>query len=220
MTINKVISYLDGLYPSKMAEEWDNIGILLGKRDMVLNGVLLALDVTDKVIDKAIENNCNLIITHHPLIFKPLKNITSDTLIGKKIIKLIENKIAVYTMHTNLDSAPNGLNDFLGEFLFEEKISKILDKNIYNDIEYGIGRVYNLKEKLSIKKLSSLLKEKLCLDSINIVTENNDIEVKKIALVSGSGATYWRKAKKSGADILITGEIGRASCRERVCQYV
>ncbi|MGL5970825.1 MAG: Nif3-like dinuclear metal center hexameric protein [Cetobacterium sp.] len=207
MKLSKLINFLENKFPLYLAEDWDNVGLQVGKRDSNVNGILLSLDLTESVIDKAIEVGANLIITHHPVIFKPLKSITKDNLAGKKIIKLIENGIAVYSMHTNLDSAVSGLNDFLGEKILGFKDGKILDSLEKKGQEYGIGRVYKLDEVLSIEKLSNILKEKLNLDCISLVKGKELKEIKKVALVSGSGASYWRKAKKMGAQVLITGDV-------------
>ncbi|MDX8335269.1 MULTISPECIES: Nif3-like dinuclear metal center hexameric protein [Cetobacterium] len=207
MKLSKLISFLEDKFPAFLSEEWDNVGLLVGKRDLKINGILLSLDITEKVIDKAIECGANLIITHHPMIFKPMKNITTDSLTGKKIIRLIENGISVYSMHTNLDSGKNGLNDFLGENILGFKNGKILDSIEKNGREFGIGRVYKLENILTIENLSQLLKEKLKLNSINIVKSNEEKEIKKVALISGAGASYWRKAKKLGAQVLITGDV-------------
>lgn len=207
MKLSKIINYLEEKFPLNLSEEWDNVGLLVGRRDSKIKRILLSLDVTDKVIDEAIKVGANLIITHHPIIFKSLKVINGDTTLGKKILKLIENKIAVYSMHTNLDSAKSGLNDFLGENILELKDGKILEKFELNGREFGIGRIYKLDNPIELKKLSQKVKEKLKLDCINIVTSDINLNIKKIALISGSGSTYWRKAKKLGADILLTGDI-------------
>lgn len=97
----------------KIAENWDNVGLLIGDNMKEVNKVLFCLDVTQKVVQKAIDKNVDLIISHHPLIFSGLKQITNETVHGRKILKLIENKIAVYSIHTNSDFAINGLNDFI-----------------------------------------------------------------------------------------------------------
>lgn len=207
MKLNKIINFLEEKFPIFLAEDWDNVGLLVGKRDSKITGVLLSLDVTDSVIDRAVEAGANLIITHHPIIFTPLKKVTNDTLVGQKIIRLIENGISVYSMHTNLDSGKSGLNDFLGEDILGMKNGKILDPMESNGREYGIGRIYKLDESLSIEKLSNLLKEKLNLNSIDVVRPKEEREIKKISLVSGAGASYWRKAKKLGAQVLITGDV-------------
>ncbi|MCQ8211252.1 Nif3-like dinuclear metal center hexameric protein [Cetobacterium somerae] len=207
MKLSKLINFLEDKFPMFLAEEWDNVGLQIGKRDSKINGILLSLDLTEKVIDKAIEIGANLIITHHPLIFKPLKNVSSDTLIGRKVIKLIENGISVYSMHTNLDSGKSGLNDFLGENILGLKLGKILNPLEQNGREYGIGRIYKLDEPLKLEKISEILKEKLKLHSINVVKSDDDKEIKKVAIVTGAGVSYWRKAKKLGAQVLITGDI-------------
>ncbi|MEG0135680.1 Nif3-like dinuclear metal center hexameric protein [Cetobacterium sp.] len=207
MKLSKIISYLEEKFPLNLSEEWDNVGLLVGRRDSEVEKILLSLDVTDKVIDEAIEVGANLIITHHPVIFKPLKAVTGDTTLGKKVLKLIENRIAVYSMHTNLDSAKSGLNDFLGETVLNFGKGKILEKSELNGREFGIGRIYKLDTPINIKKLSQNMKETLGLDCINVVTSDENLSIKKIALVSGAGSTYWRKAKKLGADILLTGDI-------------
>lgn len=207
MKLSKIISFLEEKFPTSLAEDWDNVGLLIGKRDSKITGILLSLDLTESIVDKAIEVGANLIITHHPVIFTSLKKITNDTLTGRKIIKLIESGISVYSMHTNLDSGKSGLNDFLGENILGMKNGKILDPMENNGREYGIGRVYKLDESLNIEKLSNILKEKLNLNSINVVRSKEEREIKKIALVSGAGASYWRKAKKLGAQVLITGDI-------------
>ncbi|MGL4999767.1 MAG: Nif3-like dinuclear metal center hexameric protein [Cetobacterium sp.] len=207
MKLSKLINFLENKFPLYLAEDWDNVGLLVGRRDSKIKEVLLSLDLTESVIDKAIELGANLIITHHPIIFKPLRNITSDTLIGRKIIKLIENGISVYSMHTNLDSSKSGLNDFLGEDILGFKDGKILEHLEKNEREYGIGRVYKLDETITLEKLLEMLKEKLVLDSITFVKAKEIKDIKKVALVSGSGASYWRKAKKAGATVLITGDV-------------
>lgn len=207
MKLSKIIIALEEKFPKHYSEEWDNVGLQVGKRNAEINKILFSLDLTEGAINKAIEIGANLIITHHPLIFKALKNVTGDSIVGKKILRLIENNIAVYSMHTNLDSGKLGLNDFLGENVLEFEKGEILDKNEINGEEFGIGRVYKLSNSLSIDELIEHIKEKLSLNQVNLITTKNDLKIKKVALISGSGASYWRKAKKSGADILITGDI-------------
>ena len=114
---HKVKEVLDNLAPKKLAEDWDNVGLLVGSLDREVKKVLITLDVTDKVVDEAIEKNVDFIISHHPLIFKPLKNITTNNAQGKLITKLIKNDISVFTLHTNLDNAKCGVNSWLAEKL-------------------------------------------------------------------------------------------------------
>ena len=116
-TVQQVIALMEQLAPRSYAESWDNVGLMVGDRSAMVTGVLTTLDVTEETISYAIEHNCNLIISHHPLIFKGLKQLSCDTTQGRMIHKLIQHKIAVYSAHTNLDIAPGGLNDMLAERL-------------------------------------------------------------------------------------------------------
>lgn len=113
----EVISAFEELYPKKLAYEGDKIGLLIGTLRKKVERVLITLDVTKEVIEEAIENEANLIIAHHPLIFSPLKHIHTDELYGQLIEKCIKNDIAIYAAHTNVDIAENGVNDFLAEAL-------------------------------------------------------------------------------------------------------
>ena len=116
-TVQQVIALMEQLAPRSYAESWDNVGLMVGDRSAMVTGVLTTLDVTEETFSYAIEHNCNLIISHHPLIFKGLKQLSCDTTQGRMIHKLIQHNIAVYSAHTNLDIAPGGLNDMLAEQL-------------------------------------------------------------------------------------------------------
>ena len=116
-TVQHVISLMEQLAPRSYAESWDNVGLMVGDRNAVVTGVLTTLDVTEEAIAYAIEHNYNLIVSHHPLIFKGLKQLSCDTVQGRMINQLIQHKIAVYSAHTNLDIAPGGLNDMLANQL-------------------------------------------------------------------------------------------------------
>lgn len=111
MKVQTILNSLEKRVPRHLAESWDNVGLMVGRRNMDVTGILTVLDVTEAAIDEAIAKQCNLIISHHPLIFKGLKQVTSDSALGRMVEKLIKHDIAVYSAHTNLDVAPGGLND-------------------------------------------------------------------------------------------------------------
>ncbi|MDF2522163.1 MAG: putative cyclohydrolase 1 type 2 [Clostridia bacterium] len=106
-----IAGMIEELANKKLAEDWDNVGLLVGDGSAKINKVLICLDVTDWVIDEAIEQKADMIVSHHPIIFGAVKRITSDTVLGRKLLKLISNNIAVYSAHTNYDIAHGGLND-------------------------------------------------------------------------------------------------------------
>lgn len=207
MKIKEIVKFLDEKYPTSIAEEWDNVGFLIGDKENELKSIVIALELTDDVIEKAISIDANLIITHHPLIFNSIKKITNDTTLGKKILKLIKNNISVYSLHTNIDLIRDGLNDYVGKLVFPDiENSEILiwDKK---NLEFGLGRVYNLESYLSINELIEILKDRLNLKNLRFIGSSKEKKIKKVAIINGAGASYWKKANSKGVDILITGDI-------------
>lgn len=213
MKLSEIINRLEEKFPKSNAESWDNVGLIIGDRNKEIKKIQISLDITLKAIEKAIDTGADLIISHHPFIFSPIKNINGDSLLGRKILKLIENKIVVYTLHTNLDSSKSGLNDFIGEklgFFNGEIIVPIREENTEcsKENENGIGRLYSLTEKENLLDVIKNIKEKLELKNIKISGYNiENAKIKKIAVVNGSGSSYWKKAKRMGADLLVTGDL-------------
>ena len=156
----------------------------------------------EKVIEEAKKENVELIITHHPLIFKRPSSITTDTLQGKKIIELIKNDISLYSSHTNLDSVENGLNDTIVSILGFDN-SKILEKNKRDD-KAGLGRIVSLKESIQLEDLISKIKKSLNINNLRVVKGKD--KVNKIAIINGSGQDFIGKAVALGADCIITGD--------------
>lgn len=206
LKVKDIIGNLEKKYPKANAESWDNVGLIVGKLNQEVRKVQLSLDTTDKVIENAIKNSADLIITHHPMIFKPVKTITTMDNLGRKIIKLIENNKSLYAMHTNLDSSKDGLNDYILNLL-EVENSKVIDVNEF-DNEVGIGRLYTLSKEMNIDEYATFVKNSLKIKNIRIISENREKIIKKVALINGSGMSYWRKVKSLGADLFITGDIG------------
>lgn len=206
LKVKDIIGNLEKKYPKANAENWDNVGLIVGKLNQEVRKVQLSLDATDKAIENAIKNSADLIITHHPMIFKPVKTITTMDNLGRKIIKLIENNKSLYAMHTNLDSSKDGLNDYILNLL-EVENSKVIDVNEF-DNEVGIGRLYTLSKEMSIDEYATFVKNSLKIKNIRIISENREKIIKKVALINGSGMSYWRKVKSLGADLFITGDIG------------
>lgn len=134
-----VASIMENIAPKRLAENWDNVGLIIGDGASVINKIMVCLDLPLWVLDEAIDNDVDMIITHHPIIFNPLKKITNDTALGKKIIKLIKNNISVYTSHTNFDIAEGGLNDIFAKQLGFEKteiIRTTSEEKLYKIVVY------------------------------------------------------------------------------------
>lgn len=204
MITKDIIKILEEKFPIKNAEDWDNVGLLIGNPDKNIKKIQFSIDATLEAIDKAIENKVDMIITHHPIIFKAIKNINEENILGKKIINLIKNNINVYCIHTNLDSTLDGLNDFVLKKLNIEK-SKILDLD--KEKNCGIGRVFKLEEEISLSKYIEILKNKLNIKNVKLITKNKSQKIKKIALINGSAMSYWKLANSIKVDLFITGDI-------------
>lgn len=200
--VNNIIKEMELLAPTYLKEDFDNVGLMVGDKNKEVKKVLLALDCTLKVIEEAKKENVELIITHHPLIFKRPSSITTDTLQGKKIIELIKNDISLYSSHTNLDSVENGLSDTIVSILGFDNF-KILEKNKRDD-KAGLGRIVSLNESIQLEDLISKIKKSLNINNLRVVKGKD--KVNKIAIINGSGQDFIGKAVALGADCIITGD--------------
>ncbi len=208
MRISDIIDFLESFAPRNLAESWDNVGLLVGDKSNNAKKVLLALDVTDEVIDEAIATESNLIITHHPMIFKAVKNVTTEDAVGKRIIKLIQNNIAVYTLHTNLDSTLGGTNDILANILQLKNIEVLEPLEV--DENYGLGRVGVFEEEKTVREVLQFIKDTGRFDYINYAVDFDGLEkkVNKVGLCTGSVSDkHVYKAKSKGCDLYVTGDL-------------
>lgn len=210
-----VAAIMESIASKRLAEDWDNVGLIIGDGSSIVNKILVCLDLPLWVVEEAVENNVDMIITHHPLIFDPLKKINSDTVIGKKIIKLIKNDISVYSCHTNFDIAQNGLNDIFAKQLGFEKaevIKPISEEKLYKvevsdkDKVLGLGRIGRLENSVTLASYAAFVKKTLNIDSIRY-SGPPDAFIKNIAILNGSGNKFIYMAKFSGADVLVTGDM-------------
>lgn len=201
-----IIQIFEKLAPKHLALPDDKIGLQIGTLNKEISRVLLTLDVLENVVDEAIEKSIDLIIAHHPLIFKPLKNVRTDLPHGSLIEKLIKNDITVYVAHTNLDIASGGVNDVLAKKMGLEKVEN-LDVN-YSDefVEYGIGRKGTYTKPVTLNNFVEIVKNLLHVEGVRVVGDLNKI-IKKVAIVGGDGDSYISKAIFSGVDVLITGDV-------------
>lgn len=188
-TVKDVYIYIDFFAPFNTQAEWDNSGLLVGDVNAEVTKILFALDCTDDVINQAIKTSANLIITHHPVIFKPITTINQDSL----VYKLVKNNISIICAHTNYDKAVDGVND-------------LLCKEIgYNEfIKFGeFLNIIELDKPISSNKLLNRVKKSLGgIVRFNSVNDNID----RIAVCSGSGCDFLSVAKESGCNALLTGD--------------
>lgn len=190
--ISDVYDYLCELAPLELQLPFDNSGFLLGRKDGEVKRVLLALDVTPAVISEAIGFGAELIISHHPVIFSPLKSVTDE-----KYIRLAENRMAVISMHTNLDIAEGGVNDVLLSSLGAE-YTGALDKD-------GCGRIGTLQKEMPLQSFIEVCKGKLGCKGIRYYDSGKS--VKNIAVMGGSGGDALGDAAQKGCDTYVTADI-------------
>lgn len=309
MKLKTLIKKIESKYPLNLAYDWDNVGLLVGDFDLEINKVMVSLEANENVIQEAIKNNVDLIVTHHPFIFKKINKINTGDLKGRLIHKLIKNDVALYSMHTNFDIAFDGLNDYFMEVMGFENvkilevtnsevlyklavyvpithidivkdalgksgaghignyshcsfssegkgnfrplegsnpfigsngeietveevkietivpqkilggvISKMISVHPYEEVAYdlyklenkgdsvGLGRVSKLDTEINLEELCNLIKEKLDMKHIRVVG-NLDTKINKVAVVTGSGSDMVKKAQRSGAEVLISGDV-------------
>lgn len=210
MQLRELLKSVKKYYPEFLQYDWDNSGLNIGDLESEVSKVLTTLEVTKSTIEEAIDNNVDLIISHHPFLFSKINAITTDEDKGKLIYKLIHNNISVYCMHTSYDVAIDGLNDVFLDKIGIENIG-ILDEigsspDYRNGEVYGLGRVGKLNEPVKVVDFIGYLKEKLNLKSARFIG-NSETIVEKIAVVTGSGAEYFSEIKNTDIDLLITGDM-------------
>ena len=205
VTTQWIISEMENWAPTSLAESYDNVGLLVGDASIPIKKILVALDATEAVINEAILGEYNCIITHHPLIRDPLKNITTADATGRKIISLVKRNICLYTAHTNLDKAQGGVGDCLAEKIFDKKSLPALVKEPFSDF-IGFGRIITLEEEISFGELLNHVKSVL---DLGHVSYSGDIstKIKKVGMCGGSGMNFWQTAKDESCDAYITGDV-------------
>ena len=181
--------------------EWDNSGLLIGEMDKDINTVMITLEIDEKVMKDAIERKVDMIISHHPLIFRPKRNLKTSDINSLIIMNLIKNHIAVYAAHTNYDIIKEGLNDYLAKMIGLSDI-----KPLSSDQESSIGRVGTLMNKMDIQDFAVYISKLAGVKHLKIV-KSSEQPVEKIGLVTGAGIEYIGDAKDSGCDTFVTGDV-------------
>lgn len=204
-TVKDVLQYMESIAPACMKADWDNVGLLCGRLERPVSRILVALDPFRNVIGEAIEWKADLIVTHHPLIFRDkLMAVNEQTETGRCLLTLIENGIAAINAHTNLDMAPGGINDVLARTLGLEDIRVITPEGTDAAGEpYGLLRSGNVEQQ-PLSDFLAAVKEKLGCEGLRYVGPN--AVVRKVAVGGGSCADGMFEAKAAGCDTLVTAD--------------
>ncbi|HIZ81591.1 MAG TPA: Nif3-like dinuclear metal center hexameric protein [Candidatus Mediterraneibacter pullistercoris] len=205
MLCREIVQVIEAAYPREAALDFDNVGLLAGRAEKEVKKVYIALDATDQVIDEALKEGADMLITHHPLIFSPLKRVTDEDLAGRRVMRLIGADISCYAMHTNYDVL--GMAE-LSEKVLGIKDTEVLDATMMREgKEEGIGRIGNLEEPMTLRECCVYVKHKLNLGSIKVFGDM-DQNISRMAVSPGSGKSAVAPAIAKGADVLVTGDIG------------
>ena len=208
MKCSEIIEMLKELAPEGCACDWDNPGLLAGRSDKEVKKLYIALDATDQVVEAAINCGADMLLTHHPLIFKAIKQVNDQNFITRRLIKLIQADISYYAMHTNFDAAPGCMADLAGERLGLVQCSPLEALGELKGIPYGIGKVGKRREPVTVRELASQVKEAFELPFVLVYgQELLDMKVETLAVCPGAGGSEIEEALNAGAQVLITGDI-------------
>jgi dinuclear metal center YbgI/SA1388 family protein len=211
-TIATIATTLEELAPLSAAEEWDNVGLLVGDRGREVTRLMTCLTLTPVTTAEAIAAGAELVVVHHPLPFRPLSRITTDTTAGQLLWDLIGAKVAVYSSHTAFDSARDGINEQWAARLGLEDVESLVGGDA-NAGGLGSGRCGRLASPCTLSVLAARIKAVLNLSRVRVVGTSEQ-PVTRVAVACGSGGAFLDAARLTGCDCLVTGEANFHACLE------
>jgi len=204
-TVGDFLHLIEHIAPMKLAEPWDNPGLQIGDPEQEIHKIFSSLDPTLDALMAASKTNAQVLFTHHPLIFKSISHIEINAYPGQILALAARRNISVVTAHTNLDVARGGINDILADLMGLQNV-EVLQPH-HNEPGVGLGRVGDLPEATNLIILANTVKMMLGADHIRLVGQKAD-PIRRVAVVGGSGGSLISSAARSGADVLITGDVG------------
>ncbi len=201
-TVHEIEDALYELAPKELAESWDNVGMLVGACEKEVHQVLVALDITEDVVHEAARTDCELIVSHHPVMnchWDPVQTIRDDTPQGRLLLELIRSGTACICMHTNLDAAKGGVNDVLASRLGLEEVEPLGD-------EHGIGRVGQLPAPMGLTDFLALVRKRLRPNGVRYAGESGKIS--RVAVGGGACGNFYPLAVKNRCDAFVTADVG------------
>lgn len=199
-TVKEIETYLFSIAPKELAMSWDNVGLLVGQTEHPVHSVLVALDITENVVDEAIETGADLIVAHHPVMnckWLPVQTVRDDTCQGRILTKMLRNEVSGICMHTNLDIAKGGVNDLLAKAL---KLTKIEPLG-----EDGCGRIGVLRKKTALENFTETVYDALGCTGVRFVSGGKDVY--HVAVGGGACWEYHRDALAKGCDTFVTSDL-------------
>ena len=221
MRCDELIKKIEESYPLSCAEEWDNPGLLVGHRMQEVHKILVALDATEETIGQAVRGGADLLITHHPLLFKGVRSISDETFLGRRLLALIENGIACYAMHTNFDVLGMSLLNAAQMELVNPQVLSVTSEE--DGVVEGFGRIGEWEVPRTLREAAAFVREKLQIEDVRCygLTEEKEEEEPRycrVAICGGSGKSMIKAAVEEGAQILVTGDIDYHSALDALAQ--
>ncbi len=215
LTVAKISAFLEQFAPTRLAEDWDNVGLLVGDRNRDVDRVMTCLTVTPASAGEAVARRADLIVAHHPMPFRPVKRMTADTTVGRLLLDLIAAQIAVYSPHTAFDSAEDGINQRLAVGLGLQQTTPLVCRpdSSQQDGGLGAGRFGPLPEPLTLGQLAQNVKRFLSVERMQMVGRPQQ-PVGTLAVACGAAGTLLDAARQAGCDGMVLGETSLHTCLE------
>jgi dinuclear metal center YbgI/SA1388 family protein len=223
--VSDIVQVMEAIAPSHLAEEWDNVGLQIGDQHWPVKTLAVALDPSLQTIEESHNKNADMLITHHPLLFRPLTAIHFDTPIGSIIQRAVQYQMAIFAAHTNLDKTEDGLNDLLARRIglqhlkvlqissVSENTSQSVNSPLAPERVQGIGRVGEVKRAIELQNLATNIKKELNLQKIKFAGKP-DLVITKAAVCTGSGSDLLKFFYASGAQVYISGDLKYHDARD------
>lgn len=206
MECSDIMECLEKLSNKEFACDWDNVGLLVGHRHQSVRKIMISLDPSEQTVKEAVKQSVDMLVTHHPMIFHSIKQVTDRDPVGSKVLHLAENHIAYYAMHTNFD-VMGGMAELAAERINLQNTTPLEITYEEDGQVEGIGRIGELAKPMTIYECAAFVKEKFQIPKV-MVYGNLDKKVKRVAISPGSGKSMISSAYMKGAQLLITGDIG------------
>ena len=216
MTCQDVIQILEELAPSRYACDWDNIGLLAGRRKKEVACIGVALEVGDEVLEQCRAEKVDMLITYHPVLFRKVSRVNDDTYRGRWLLDIIEAGMACYAIHTNLDAAPGGMSEKMAEALGMVREKPLQESFREADQVFGRGGVGRLSKSKTIRELTNLVKDLVKDEKVELYTRAAEREAGRVAFCTGAGREFLTRAEEEECDVLICGDIGERTGNEAV----
>ncbi len=198
-----VVGFLDQCNPAELAEDWDNVGVLLGDPQSKALRVLTCLTLTPDVAAEAVDKKVDLIVSHHPILFRAIQKITTATSEGAMLLRLIQAGIVVYSPHTAFDSAANGINQQIADRFGLTGIQPLRPGDDGQTL--GAGRFGDLPKKMTLQELTTRIRGEFDLPAVQFAGDAN-ATVQRLGIACGSAAEFLSDARKAGCQAFLTGE--------------